>query len=107
MSGPYEMVHINRGIYIGDYLEGGITDSNISKRMKKWPKGMVHRAIGYLECPCRISTLVKQTILYIMYGCFGAQYSFKKLYRECPRKGLFIILFIPSIILGKYYSVKA
>ncbi len=107
LSGPYKMVHVNKGIYIGDYLEGGITDSNISKRMRKWPKGMVDRAVGYLEKPCGITTLIKQTLLYIIYGNYGAKYEMTKLYADCPRKVLFVLCWLPGMILGKWYEMKA
>ena len=106
LSGKYNMVHINKGIYIGDYLEGGITDSNIAKRMRRWPKGMVDRAIAYLEKPCKMPTLIKQTLLYVMYGHYGAKYSTRKLYDDNPRKGLFVLLFLPALCLGWFYNRK-
>lgn len=37
MSGPYSIVYINKGIYIGEYLEGGLT-SNITKIRMRSPK---------------------------------------------------------------------
>ena len=104
ISGNKKMVHVNKGIYIGDYLEGGITDSNISKRMKRWPKGMVDRSYRYLKLPCRPKTLIKMQMLYIIYGVFGGGYNVKLLFKKCPHKFLFILAFIPSIIIGFYYS---
>lgn len=106
LSGKYDMVHINKGIYMGEYLEGGITDSNISKRMRRWPKGMVDRAIAYLEKPCDLKTLLKQTVLYIIYGKYGADYSINNLFVRCPRKILFVMSIIPSLCLGYYYYLK-
>lgn len=106
LSGKYDMIHVNKGIYIGEYLKGGLSDSNISTRIEMWPKGMVDRALVYLERPCNLLTLVKQTMLYIIYGIYGANYSLTKLFDDCPRKGLFIALFVPAIILGKYYSSR-
>lgn len=115
------MVHINKGIYYGDYLEGGITDANIKRRMRGWPRGMTHRSLVYLDNPCKTKMLIKHTLLYIMYGHFGwfdadknvtdknnkpanRGYTFKKLYDDTPRKGLFLLCFMPACILGWWYS---
>lgn len=109
LSGPYDMIHINKGIYIGDYLEGGLTDMTISKRIHNWPKGMVDRSKVYLEYNqngrhCTPKTLIKHSLLYVLYGLFGAKYKMKQLYKDCPRKGLFILCLIPGLLLGLWYS---
>ena len=67
MSGPYEMIHINRCIYISDYLEGGLTRSG--KRMKlKSPRGMMARSRVYLNDPAvNGKTKLKMALLYNIY----------------------------------------
>ena len=67
MSGPYEMIHINRCIYISDYLEGGLTRSG--KRMKlKSPRGMMARSCVYLKDPAvNLKTKLKMALLYNVY----------------------------------------
>ena len=111
ISGPMKMVHINKGIYIGDYLEGGLTDMTIGKRMRSWPKGMVDRSMVYLSynvngIQSSFKILIKHSLLYIMYGVYGAKYSMRKLYTECPRKGLFILCWIPAMLLGEWHYAR-
>ena len=111
LSGSYNMVHINKGIYIGDYLEGGLTDMTISKRMRSWPKGIVDRSkvyLGYNQNGYHytIKTLVKHALLYIMYGVYGAKYRMKDLYMDCPRKGLFVLCWVPGMVLGAWYGLQ-
>lgn len=76
LSGLYNMVHVNKGIYIGDYLEGGLTDMTISKRMRSWPKGMVDRSRVYLGYNqggyhCNIKPLVKHALLYTLWSVWS------------------------------------
>ena len=100
MSGPYRMVHINQNVYICDYLEGGLT--NTGRRMKiHSPKGMVLRSKIYLDSDevC-LRVKIKMMLLYIIYGHF-AQYTNKKLLGEVKEKLLWIICFLPGVLLYK------
>ena len=67
MSGPFEMIHINRCVYISEYLEGGLTKSG--KRMKlKSPRGMMARSLVYLKDPAvNRKTKAKMALLYNIY----------------------------------------
>lgn len=71
MSGPYRMVHINKNVYICDYLEGGLTKTG--RRMKiHSPRGMALRSQIYLEdrTVC-VKVKVKMMLLYQIYGRFA------------------------------------
>ncbi len=71
MSGPYNMLHVNKSIYICDYLDDGLT--NTGRRMKiKSPKGMMFRSKVYLDNPdvC-MKVRIKMMLLYIIYGKFA------------------------------------
>ena len=98
MSGPYKMVHINRCVYISDYLEGGLTRSG--KRMKiHSPKAMTERARLYLnDESVNKKTKCKMILLYVIYGHF-AQYSEKKLANDLNRKVWYIAGFVPGTVL--------
>ncbi|WP_035789376.1 glycosyltransferase family 2 protein [Butyrivibrio sp. XBB1001] len=71
MSGPYNMVHINRVIYYCDYLEGGLTRTG--RRMKIFsPYGMMYRSSVYLNDPqVNIKAKAKMAILYQVYSQFA------------------------------------
>ena len=98
MSGPYKMVHINRCVYISDYLEGGLTCSG--KRMKiHSPKAMTERARLYLnDASVNKKMKCKMILLYVIYGHF-AQYSEKKLANDLNRKVWYIAGFVPGTVL--------
>lgn len=105
MSGPYRMVHINKNVYICDYLEEGLT--NTGRRMKIYsPKGMVLRSKVYLDnrevC---LKVKVKMMILYILYGYF-AGYGKKRLFTEVTNKILWVVCYLPSFILYKIWKRK-
>lgn len=90
MSEKYEMIHVNRCIYMGDYLEGGVTRSGRYMRIRKWPRGMVDRARVYIQSECDFLTKVKQVMLYITYGTF-VHMSYSKLLSTSGAACLFII----------------
>ncbi len=98
MSGPYQMVHINKCIYIGEYLEGGLTNSGRAMKVHS-PRGMQQRSLVYLhdDGVC-LKVQVKMMLLYIIYGRFAGNAP-GRLYREVPRKLLFIVLLLPACLL--------
>lgn len=105
MSGPYEMVHINKNVYICDYLEGGLT--NTGRKMKiHSPKGMVLRSKVYLENreTC-LKVRVKMMMLYLIYGHF-AGYTGKQLWAQIPNKLLYAVCCLPSFVLYKNWKRK-
>ena len=105
MSGPYKMVHINRCVYISDYLEGGLTRSG--KRMKiHSPKAMTERARLYLnDASVNKKMKCKMILLYVIYGHF-AQYSEKKLANDLNRKVWYIAGFVPGTVLYLVWKYK-
>lgn len=98
MSGPYQMVHINKCIYIGEYLEDGLTKTG--RAMKKHsPRGMMHRSEVYLQdAGVNLKVKIKMMMLYIIYGKFASIES-GKLYKDAIPKLLFLMLYFPSIVL--------
>lgn len=103
MSGPYQMVHINKNVYICDYLEGGLT--NTGRKMKiHSPKGMALRSQIYLENreTC-LKVRIKMMVLYIIYGHF-AGYERKRLFGQVTDKLLYLVCFLPSFVLYKRWN---
>ena len=98
MSGPYQMVHINKCIYIGEYLDGGLTKTGRAMKIHS-PRGMMARSEVYLndDAVC-LKVKIKMMILYIIYGKF-AGISPKKLYNNTNQKILFLLLHLPSSLL--------
>ena len=98
MSGPYQMVHINKNIYYCDYLEGGLT--NTGRRMKVHsPRGMALRSRIYLDDPAIcIKVKVKMMLLYQIYGRF-AGLSAKELRGKTGEKALWYLCKIPAFFI--------
>lgn len=103
MSGPYQMVHINKCIYISEYLEGGLT--KIGRSMKIYsPRGMIERSRAYLnDDKVCIKVKLKMMVLYLVYGRF-ANIQYKELIKKVNQKGLFLLLLLPSQLI--YYKWK-
>lgn len=103
MSGPYQMLHVNKSIYICDYLEGGLT--NTGRKMKiHSPRGMMLRSSVYLDNPdtC-MKVKIKMMLLYNIYGRF-AGYKACRLISNVKQKCLWLICYLPSLILYKRWK---
>lgn len=105
MSGPYRMLHVNKSIYICDYLEGGLTQTG--RRMKiHSPRGMMLRSEIYLDAKETCGKVkLKMMLLYQIYGRFAGDKP-GELLRKTSRKGLWLICFLPSCILYGRWKKK-
>lgn len=102
----YDTVYVNKVIYICAYLEGGLTKSGRSMRMK-CPLGGMENSNTYLES-ChdrRVNTklLIKEVMLFICYGKL-ARKNIKQMYKQCHRKILLLFLYPLGVLL--YYHWK-
>ena len=98
MSGPYRMVHINRCVYISEYLEGGLTRSG--RRMKiRSPRGMTMRAEVYLN-DAAVKELIKwkMILLYVIYGHFAREDS-RTLMGRLKERWRYVVVGIPGMVL--------
>ncbi len=98
MSGPYQMVHINKNIYYCDYRKGGLTRGGHRMKIHS-PQGMILRSKIYLEekdIPFRIK--IKMMLLYLVYGRF-AGYTRKRLWSETSRKALYSVCYLPGLAI--------
>ena len=70
MARKYQMVHINKAIYVGNYLEGGLTN-NRRKHNIASPIGCMHRAEEFMESDLKTRYRIKGGLQYIVYGRFA------------------------------------
>lgn len=98
MSGPYQMVHINKCVYISEYLEGGLTQTGRAMKIYS-PLGMMYRSVVYLsDSEINLKVKLKMMLLYIVYGKF-ANKSFGELRKKVPGTFLFVVLYFPGILI--------
>lgn len=100
MSGKYKMMFFNKGIYICEYQEGGLSDG-IHKRLFKNPKGSsaCYRQMSTKDFCFKLR--VKYTIAYIVYS-LEAGMSLKEMKENhSQNKFLISLLYIPSKIYHK------
>ena len=105
MSQEYDMVHINKGIYICDYLEGGLTRSGRAMKIHS-PRGMMLRSQLFVgdERVCQ-KVKIKMMLLYITYSGF-AGVRLAEAVRGIGKKGLFALLFLPGMVIRLYWKVR-
>ncbi len=100
ISHDYDMVFCNKVIYLCEYLEGGLTKSGRSFRMKN-PHGGRYHAEEYLDKRYNNKVRMKNAILYLVYSKVLRENYFKIL-KERKEKILFILAKIPSEFI--YYK---
>ena len=104
MAKKYQMVHINEAIYIGDYLDDGLT-LNRRKHNIESPIGCMHRAEEFMCGEIKAKYQVKGILQYIIYGKF-AGFKVSTLVSQAPNKGKVILLLIPGILLFKKWRIN-
>lgn len=92
----YDMIHINRAIYVGNYLEDGLT-SSMNKRKFDSPIGYMEKSKILCNSKANLKIKCKSMLLYTAYGLV-AKKRFKELKNNIKYKTLFILLYP----LGKY-----
>lgn len=70
MARKYEMVHINKAIYVGNYLEDGLTNTRRKHNIAS-PIGCMHRAEEFMESDLKTRYRIKGGLQYIVYGRFA------------------------------------
>lgn len=98
----YDMVHINKAIYIGEYLEGGLTKSDKKIKVHS-PLGMMEHAKVLMYKECCFKSKCKGTILYTIYGLI-ANKKLLDIFFGIEQKFLFIILLTVSAIFYKKWK---
>lgn len=97
MARKYDMVHINKAIYVGNYMEDGLT-KNRRKHNIESPIGCMHRAEEFLNNDIILKYRVKGALQYIVYGKF-TNFSLKEILVTAPKKLLVLVMLLPGICL--------
>lgn len=104
ISRKYDMIFVDKIIYICNYLEGGLTKSGRLLRIKCPKGGMVH-AEEYLDNIYTLKIREKNALLYLTYAIFDRK-KIISVIRNNNHKILLIINILPSIILYLYWRKK-
>lgn len=104
MSRKYQMVHINRPIYISEYLETGLT-RNRRKNNIKSPNGCMTRANEYLRSDVNLKFREKCALQYLIYGWFAKKKA-KELLKSANQKWLVILNLAPAKLVYKKWKTE-
>ena len=104
MARKYIMVHINKAIYIGNYLEDGLTKNRRLNNIKS-PVGCMNRAKEFMKPDINSKYRVKAALQHIIYGRFAAV-SVVGILCDSPDKKLTLICLVPGLILQKIWKRK-
>ena len=95
MARKYQMIHINKAIYIGNYQEDGLTQNRRRYNIDS-PFGCMNRSAEFLEKDINIKYRLKNGIQYVVYGKF-AGYKVKELIVESNHAFLILLCTIPGV----------
>lgn len=104
MARKYMMVHINKAIYIGNYLEDGLTKNRRLNNIKS-PVGCMNRAKEFMMPDINKKHRMKAALQHIIYGKF-AGVSAAVILGDSPDKKLTLICLVPGLILQKIWKRK-
>ena len=102
MARDYQMVHINKAIYIAEYLEDGLT-KNRRKNNIKSPNGCMTRANEYLRSDVIISFREKCALQYLIYGWFAKKKT-KELLKSTNQKWLVLLNIAPAKLIYRKWK---
>lgn len=106
MTSVYQMVYINKVIYVGDYLKSGLTH-NRRKHNIYSPKGCMCRAEEFLRKEVCLKYRIKGALQYVIYGRFAGYNLYELIQRKC--QFIVIICAIPGsciYLIWKYKYAK-
>ncbi|MDY5180303.1 glycosyltransferase family 2 protein [Butyribacter sp.] len=95
MALKYQMIHINRAIYVGNYLEEGLT-KNRRKNNIRSPYGCMERAKEFMRPELKLRYRLKGAVQYLVYGKLAGE---KQLIAKAPNKGLAVCAVLPGILV--------
>lgn len=104
MGRKYKMVYINKAIYIGEYLEGGLTNTRRKHNIES-PVGCMNRAKEFMDSDLKIQYRVKAALQYYIYGKFAGKTS-STLIKNSPSRFLTILFFFPAEVLYRIWRKK-
>lgn len=93
----YKLVYISKGIYYCEYRNDGLTSKARVLQLKS-PKGTMLHAQMHLNEKVKLKKRCKYMIMYIAMVKF-AGVTYKDAFKQIKYKGLFVICFLPAILL--------
>ena len=102
MARKYKMIHINKAIYIADYLNDGLTKTRRKHNIAS-PIGCMHRAEEFMDSDIKLRYRIKSAMQYVIYGKFAGN-NVGTLVVGTKYKGILLICIVPGLIL--YYIWK-
>ena len=104
----YDTVYINKVIYISKYLDGGLTRSGRSLRIR-CPLGGMDNSNAYLaknkKAKLKLKYKIKQSILFDCYSLF-ANYSMREAIKKCNNSLLALLCYPLGYALHMYWKNK-
>lgn len=97
MARKYNMVFVNKAIYVGNYLEGGLTKNRRTHNIKS-PNGCVLRANEYLHGDVNFKIREKSALQYLIYGWFAKRRTMS-LIKGANQKLLVVLNLLPAKLL--------
>ena len=104
ISHEYDMVFVNKIIYICEYLDGGLTKSGRRIRIEN-PLGGMYYMSEFLNNRYRLRIRCEKALLYLTYARF-AKKDVLGLFGKSDSKIILGINLLPSFILYKYWGRK-
>lgn len=98
-------VYINKAVYICEYLEGGLTKSGRSMRIKN-PRGGMYTSYLRMNKKCKLKERVRAGLLYVCYGFFAGEGAGKLVASAKPYKILTAICLIPGKLMYLIWKRK-
>lgn len=104
MAEKYDMLHINKPVYICEYIEGGLTKSG--KRVKaQSPRGGMEYGRLLMTSKCHIDIRFFGCIYYVTMSCF-AGLRYKEFIKQSPSPVMTSALYPVGRLIYYYYQMK-
>lgn len=104
VSRKYDLVYINKVLYIAEYLEDGLTMAGRKLRIEN-PLGGIKGAQVLMQKDMCLKLRIKNNLLYSAYSFF-AEKSIKEIYRGAVEKSLLTLELPFGYVLYRYWKKK-
>lgn len=98
-------VYINKPIYICEYLDGGLTKSGRTMRIRN-PQGGRYTSYLRMNSHCRFQERLKAGILYVCYGSFERKESRQMINDAKPYGLLTFVCLLPGKLMYMFWRKK-
>lgn len=104
MAPDYQIVYINRVIYLADYLEGGLTRAGRALRIRV-PRGGMYAANEFLDRRYPAKLRLKNGLLYNCYSYF-AGVPLREAWRDALSKAVLLLTRPGGLLLYRYWKKR-